>query len=89
MERKPKVARKITRRGILPILGGILLFPFIGSNQTLSEQIPDDSNEEEYETLLKPDGTVVKVKINTVKRAKVLKKNISNKTFLNWLGKKF
>ena len=87
-DKKPK-GKLFSRRGILPILGGSLLVPFIGAGQSEAEKSPLENNEEEeYKTLLKPDGTVVKVKISALKEAKVVKKNISNKSFLSWLGKK-
>ena len=75
---------KFTRRGFLPILGGSLLLPFLGN----SNPITTESVSEEYEILLKPDGTPVRVKKDTVKKAEVVKKSISNKKLLNWLGKK-
>ena len=83
---------KISRRGILPILGSTLLIPFLGfGNSTKNNKISSskDNEVEDYQTLLKPDGTVVKVKVNALKDAKVVKKNISNSIFLNWLDKKF
>ena len=79
--------RKISRRNILPILGGSLLLPLLGFGNTAAEEV-SNPEEEEYQTLLKPDGTTVKVKVSTIKKSKVVKKNISNKSFLNWLGKK-
>ena len=75
---------KFTRRGFLPILGGSLLLPFLGN----SNPITTESVSEEYEILLRPDGTPVRVKKDTVKKAEVVKKSISNKKLLNWLGKK-
>lgn len=75
---------KFTRRGFLPILGGSLLLPFLGN----SNPITTESVSEEYEILLRPDGTPVRVKKNAVKKAEVVKKSISNKKLLNWLGKK-
>ena len=87
MKNNSEKGNKITRRGILPIIGSTLLIPFLGfGNNDLEEEIvPED---EEYKTLLKPDGTVVKVKVSSLKNSKVVKKNLSNKSFLNWLGKK-
>lgn len=87
MKNKSSEERKISRRGILPILGGSLLLPFLSFGNTAIEEVanPDD---EEYQTLLKPDGTTVKVKVSTIKKAKIVEKKISNKSFLNWLGKK-
>ncbi len=87
MKQKPKKGKAISRRGIFPLLGSSLLLPFLGYNQ---ETTPEKTTEEEeYETLLKPDGTIVKVKASTLKNSKVIKKNIPNSTFLQWLGKKF
>ena len=75
---------KFTRRGFLPILGGSLLLPFLG------EAKPKDTlaQEDEYEILLKPDGTPVKVRKSVLKKSKTVKKKISNKSLLDWLGKK-
>ena len=74
---------KFTRRGFLPILGGSLLLPFLGkASPTKLEQ-----EDEEYETLIKPDGTPVKVRKSALKHAEVVKKQISNKKLLKWLGK--
>ncbi len=85
--KKPK-GKMFSRRGILPILGGSLLLPFIGTANSDSQTNQNDDEQIEYKTLLKPDGTAVKVKLNTLKKSKVVKKNISNKSFLNWIGKK-
>ena len=79
--------KSISRRGILPLLGSTLLIPFLGFNQE-KPQDKKDSLEEAYETLLKSDGTTVRVKVSALKKSKIVKKNISNTTFLNWLGKK-
>ena len=87
MKDKSKNRHKISRRRILPILGGTFLLPLFGFNQE-HPTVADLSEEEEYETLLKPDGTTVKVKVKALKNSKILKKNISNTSFLNWLGKK-
>ncbi len=74
-----------SRRSFIPILGSSFLLPFFVSAK---ETELGAFEEKEYKTLLKPDGTVVKVKVSALKGAKVVKKNISNKSFLNWLGKK-
>ena len=75
---------KFTRRGFLPILGGSLLLPFLGKANP--EESPGE--EDQYEILLKPDGTPVKVRKSALKKSKTVKKKISNKSLLNWLGKK-
>ncbi len=81
--------KKISRRGMLPLLGSGLLIPFLGFGKTDAPETPAVAEDEEYQTLLKPDGTTVKVKVSTLKNSKVIKKNISNSSFLDWLNKKF
>ena len=80
--------QSISRRQLLPLLGSIFLVPFLGFGNSKKESLPLITNDDEYQTLLKPDGSVVKVKVSTVKKAQIVAKNISNKSFLNWLGKK-
>ena len=87
MNNNSKKDKSISRRRILPILGSGLLLPLFGFGKPDEVQF-STSNEEEYQTLLKPDGTAVKVKVSSIKNAKIIKKNISNKSFLNWLGRK-
>jgi len=87
MEDKSKEGTKISRRGMFSLLGSTLLIPMFGFGNTVSEEILNEKDEE-YQILLKPDGTTVKVKVSALKKAKVVKKSISNKSFLNWLGKK-
>ena len=88
MDNKKAKGKLFSRRGVLPALGGSLLLPFLGSAQSENEVAPSENTEEQYKTLLKPDGTVVKVKTSTLNNAKIVKKNISNKSFLGWLKKK-
>ena len=76
---------KFTRRGFLPILGSSFLLPFLGLAQAPENK--DQTDDAEYEILLKPDGTPVKVRKSTLNQSKVVQKNISNKSFLKWLGK--
>lgn len=45
-------------------------------------------DEEEFETLLKSDGTVVKVPKSAVSSSKVVDKHMSNKSLLSWLKAK-
>ena len=88
MKHTTKKENKISRRGILPIIGSALLLPFLGFSKPTTIETPIDVEDEEYQTLLKPDGTAVKVKVSTLKKSKILKKNISNDSLLNWLGRK-
>ena len=87
MEDTSKNGNRISRRGMFSLLGSTLLIPIFGFGNTVSDEILD-ATDEEYQTLLKPDGTTVKVKVSTIKKSKVVKKKVSNKSFLNWLGKK-
>ena len=88
MKQDSSKGNKISRRKLFPLLGGTLLLPLLGFSNVdeLVEPITDDKD---YETLLKPDGTTVRVKTSTLKKAKVIKKNVSNKSLLHWIGKKF
>lgn len=87
MTGKSKKGNPISRRGILPILGSSLLIPFFGMGKPIDDKLIE-TEEEEFQTLLKPDGTIVKVRVDVLKKSKVIKKNINNKSFLKWLGKK-
>ena len=87
MKDKSKKGKQISRRVMLPLLGGTLLLPVLGFGNTADEETTDPKDEE-YQTLLKPDGSTVRVKVGTLKKSKVVKNNISNKSLLNWLGKK-
>jgi len=83
-----KKKNQISRRKILPILGGGVLIPFLGFGSITQEKLSESSNEE-YKILLRKDGTTVKVKASTLKNSKAVKKNISNNSFYNWLKNKF
>lgn len=87
MASNSKKKKIISRRGILPILGGSLLIPFLGFGNSVKEEVKN-SEDDEYQTMLKPDGTIVKVKMSALKKSNIVKENISNSSFLTWLGKK-
>lgn len=76
---------ELSRRGFLPLLGGGLLLPLLGFGKTTTE-VHDDSKEE-YHTLLKKDGTTVRVKKSVLVKSKIVEKNISNKSLFEWLKK--
>ena len=88
MNNESRKGKQISRRGILPILGSTLLIPFLGFGNSVTDESNISEKEEEYQTLLKPDGTIVKVKISAIQKSKVIKKKMSNKSLLNWLNKK-
>lgn len=80
--------KKISRRSILPIIGSTILLPFLGFGKSSQKNKLVTSPTEEYQTLLKPDGTAVKVKVSTIKKSKIITKHVSNTSFLSWLGRK-
>ena len=87
MEDTSKKGRPISRRGMFSLLGSSLLIPIIGfGNTTENDKLV--TTDEEFETLLKPDGTTVRVRKSALKKSKLVKKNVSNGSFLKWLGKK-
>lgn len=87
MNKKTRKGKLISRRIFLPIIGSSFMIPFLGYGNSEIENTTEIVDEE-YETLLKPDGTTVKVKKSTLSKSKILEKNISNKSFLKWLGRK-
>lgn len=87
MKQKSKYEEKLSRRHFFPLVGSSLLIPFLGFGENDLDN-GTHSNNDEFETLLKPDGTTVKVRVKTVKESKVIKKKVSNKSLLKWLNKK-
>ena len=88
MQNKSSKENKISRRDVIPIIGSSLLIPFLGFANTKNNDVDLPEDNEEYQTLLKPNGTTVKIKNSTLKKSTIIKKNISTKSFLNWLDKK-
>ena len=86
MENDPKNPKGINRRKFLPILGSGLLLPLIPA-QAQAQAAENSDQDETYKTLLKPDGTAVRVKVSSLKKSNVVKKKISNAELLNWLEK--
>lgn len=77
--------KEISRRQVLPFIGMGMLIPLLGFSY--SKEKLNTPNHANFHTLLKPDGTVVQVSDSTLKKAKILKKNISNPSFFKWLTK--
>lgn len=79
--------KKLSRRKLLPLLAGSLTLPFWGfGNVSSKKQFSNTAiHEDAFQTLLKPDGTIVKVPRNAVENARIVKKNISNTSLLGWL----
>ena len=68
---KSKKEQKISRRGMLPLLGSGLLIPFLGFGKTEDAIDTTTAEDEEYKFLLKPDGTTVKVKASAISKYKI------------------
>lgn len=86
MAKSPKKRNSVSRRSVLPLLGGSLLLPLMGHSRLPEKEM--DTDADAYETLLKPDGTTVRVRKSSINNAKVVKTKISNRSLLHWLGKK-
>lgn len=80
---KPVHNKGIGRRNFLPFLGSGILLSLLPTRVRAAAAEP----EEEYKTLLKPDGTAVRVKVSGLKKSRVVQKNISNTELLTWLKK--
>lgn len=65
-------------------LGASLLLPFLSSAHTPSV-VHDKKEDDEYTTMLTAKGGVVKVRKSALKGARVVNKNMSNKSLLGWL----
>jgi hypothetical protein len=85
MKKDDKNKTEITRRKILPLIGGGLLLPFFGSAKTVEKLVSDDDGE--YQILLTKEGKAVKVRTTAVKDSKIVDKQLSNTSLLNWLKK--
>ncbi len=85
MDESKNNKKSLSRRGFLPLLGGGLLFPFLGSGKGTSKITED---QEEHQILLRPDGTTVKVRKSVIENSNVVEKNISNQSLLSWLKTK-
>ncbi len=82
-----KKVKKSREEACSSLLGSTLLIPYLGFGNSENNE-ESTSETDDYQTLLKPDGTTVKVKASTLHKSNVVEKNISNKSFFNWLGKK-
>ncbi len=76
-----KSKNQISRRQLFSALG-LMLVPLAAKPKAVTK------DPEEYQILLKPDGTTVKVASSTLKKSKVVRKKLSNKGFYQWLKKK-
>lgn len=90
MGKPGKQPKTISRRGLMPLLFGSLFIPYLGIGAAPKAELkkPIAGQSDEFQTLLKADGSVVRVKKHVVANARVVRKNVSNKSLLSWLNKK-
>lgn len=86
MKKEINSTSKLGRNKFLAALGGLFLIPFVSRAQAfeIKENSPED---EEYQILLKPDGTTVKVKKGTLKNSQTVKTSLNNPDLKSWLKK--
>lgn len=84
MNEDPKKSKGMGRRQVLPILGSGLLLPFLPAE---AKAAAGPAAPEEYKTLLKPDGTTVRVKVSSLQNSRVVRENLSNSELREWLDK--
>jgi hypothetical protein len=85
MKKENEKKAALSRRKFLPFLGGAILLPLIGSSKEIEAMAEEDDT---YQTLLTKDGKTVRVKSSALKDSKVIDKQISNDSLLNWLTPK-
>ena len=83
MKNKENSIRKVSRRGFLPFLAGLLV-PLVGFSRNNSEKKTDDVV---YDTMLTADGELVKVARRNVQKTKKRSKRLSNSSLRGWLKK--
>lgn len=86
MKKENEKKSALSRRKFLPFLGGAILLPLIGASKGI-ETIAQEEDDT-YQTLLTKDGKTVRVKSSALKDSKVIDKQISNGSLLNWLTPK-
>ena len=85
MKKSSKNNSGLSRRKVLPLIGGGMFLPFLGFGKKRVK--PFEEEDTSYQTMLTKDGRLVKVKTNVVKNSKEVEKKVSNRTLLKWLNK--
>lgn len=85
-----KNKKGIPRRKLFPLMVGGLLAPYLGFGKTKDPvtKPEEDASDDAFQTLLKPDGTVVRVRKQALSDARVVEKKLSNTSLRAWLKKK-
>ncbi|MBY0435084.1 MAG: hypothetical protein K2U26_13330 [Cyclobacteriaceae bacterium] len=70
-------------------LGFSLALPFLPVASPLAKTtVEEQSEDDEFVTMLTSDGKAVKVRRDAIKNAKVIEKKMSNQSLLSWLKPK-
>lgn len=85
MKESSKNKSELSRRKVLPLIGGGLLLPFLGFGK--KREKPFEEEDSSYQTMLTKDGRLVKVKSHVVKNSKKVENKVSNRSLLKWLNK--
>lgn len=87
-ENKRNSGKSLSRRRILTLVGSGLLLPYLGFGRgPVTGHHESRADDDEYDTFLKADGTLVRVKRKSSRKAKLISDKVSNKTLLRWLKK--
>ena len=73
--------KHVSRRGFL---GTGLFLPFLSDAQKATAK-QSDQQDDEFATMLTAKGGVVRVRKSALSKAKVVEKNLSNKSLFSWL----
>ena len=82
--KKDSKSKQFSRHKFLAALGGISLLPLVSRAEAVEKINPEN---EEYDILLKPDGSTVKVKKGVLNKSKTVKNKMDNPTMKKWLKK--
>jgi len=85
MNSNSKKTTTVSRGKFLTAFGSLLLIPFVSKAQLTQTTL--ESEDDDYQVLLKPDGSAVKVKRKQVENATTVKSKINNSTMFSWLKK--
>lgn len=85
MNNNSKKTQKVSRGKFLTAFGSLLLIPFVSKAQLTQTNLEPEDND--YQVLLKPDGSTVKVRRKLVENAATVKSKMNNSTMFSWLKK--
>lgn len=87
MKKDEESTKKVARGKFLTALGGLFLIPLASRAEALGVNGDTTDDGDDYQILLKPDGSTVKVKQHNLKKSKTVKNKLSNPALKSWLKK--